>query len=171
MPIHYVCSHLNCTFIIYNISLRLLVLCYMYVCIKSKWFCKAMEPFNDNGLQYLGYSHIYLTGSFFPLQAQCYNVLVVFIWVAGPDISHASTPLPSIGWKKNGIPVGAPPDESTPLPSIGRKKDGIPVAAPPDETLKALPPANHSPARGIHFKKLWTSTKSLIWRNVMKVCK
>ncbi|KAG8657041.1 hypothetical protein MANES_03G034100v8 [Manihot esculenta] len=79
----------------------------------------------------------------------------------GPDISHASTPLPSIGWKKNGIPVGAPPDESTPLPSIGRKKDGIPVAAPPDETLKALPPANHSPARG-SFSFLAPSTHKAV---------
>ncbi|XP_058001966.1 receptor-like serine/threonine-protein kinase ALE2 isoform X2 [Hevea brasiliensis] len=44
----------------------------------------------------------------------------------GPDMSHASTPSPSIDWKG----------------------DGIPVAAPPDETSKALPPANHSPAKG-----------------------
>ncbi|KAF2318140.1 hypothetical protein GH714_001072 [Hevea brasiliensis] len=44
----------------------------------------------------------------------------------GPDTSHASTPPPSIEWKK----------------------DGIPVAAPPDETSKPLPSANHSPSKG-----------------------
>ncbi|XP_021662682.2 receptor-like serine/threonine-protein kinase ALE2 isoform X2 [Hevea brasiliensis] len=58
---------------------------------------------------------------------------------SGPDTYHASTPPPSIEWKK----------------------DGIPVAAPPDETSKPLPSANHSPSKG-SFSAVAPSTHKAI---------
>ena len=49
------------------------------------------------------------------------------LWSADPDVSPASTPPSSIGWKRNRIPK----------------------AAPPHETPKPLTPGDHSPAQGL----------------------
>lgn len=56
-----------------------------------------------------------------------------FYWlsydIAGPNVRHPSAPTPSIDYKK----------------------DEIPVSAPPNETPTPLSPMSHFPAKGMHY--------------------
>ncbi|CAK7352630.1 unnamed protein product [Dovyalis caffra] len=58
--------------------------------------------------------------------------------LSGPNVSHSSAPTPSIDYKK----------------------EGIPVSAPPNETSKPLPPLSHSPAKAPSNKATRHSNES-----------